>query len=87
MNAWLGGFTAILKQITASNFIWMIYDHTQVVLDIQNQKKEKTEKKNGGDDENEDEKRVKKMGKKNMSLNCNIVYNVMFDTLSCILKL
>ena len=45
--------------MTASNFNWMIHVmlhyHTQVVLDKQDQKKEKTEGKNDGDDENEDE--------------------------------
>ncbi|TFK17217.1 hypothetical protein FA15DRAFT_563228, partial [Coprinopsis marcescibilis] len=44
LNAWLGGFAAILKRMTANNFNWMIhvmlYYHTQIVQSKQQRNEE-----------------------------------------------
>ena len=54
LNAWLGGFSPILKPMTSGNFNWflhaMLFYHTKHVISQQKQKA-KAEKDNNGDDE------------------------------------
>jgi hypothetical protein len=59
LNAWLGGYEAILKKMTVSNFDWflhtMLYYHTRTVLQRQQEKaSQNVEETEGGDESDGD---------------------------------
>lgn len=59
MNAWLGGFEAILKRMTIGNFDWflhsMLFYHTRNVLERQQRRAENNEDEEDEEDEEDDD--------------------------------
>ena len=60
MNAWVGGFESILSKMSGINFNWflhtMLFMHTQVIIQKQEEKRRKIEE--GEESEGEDEEEV-----------------------------
>jgi len=58
LNAWIGGFELILRRMTVGNFNWflhsMLFYHTQMVLEKQQQKVDRNESSSDDDDSDVD---------------------------------